>query len=101
MESEEFVPAPALVGLAVLDAHALALESRVVTMSGDPDTPPPTSGVVVAQDPLGGTPVRPGDAITIWVEDSGGGGGGGGGSAVDPLGPPPLDPAGGKTLDPA
>lgn len=97
MDSDEHVPAPALVGLAVLDAHALALESRVVTVSGDPDTPPATSGVVVAQDPLGGMPVRPGDPITIWVEDVGGGGGG---SAQDD-GPKPLDPTGGKTLDPA
>lgn len=100
METKEQVPAPALVGLAAAEAHALALEARVVTVSGDPDTPPPMSGVVVAQAPLGGTPVRPGDAITIWVEDSGGGGGGGGGTPV-PDEPLPVDPSGGKTLDPA
>ena len=99
MDSDEHVPAPALIGLAVLDAHALALDSRVVTVSGDPDTPPATTGVVVAQNPLGGTPVRPGDPITIWVEGDGGGGGGGGSAQDD--GPKPLDPTGGKTLDPA
>jgi len=98
MDANELVPAPALVGLPVLDAHALALEARVVTVDGDPDTPPTTSGTVVAQAPLGGTPVRPGDAITIWVEDSGGGGGGGS-HLLDR--PPELDPTGGRSLDPA
>lgn len=92
--SEEHVLVPALVGLPVVDAHALALEARVVTVSGDPDTPPALAGMVVAQDPLGGTQVRPGDAITIWVEA--GGGGGGSRVADDPT---PLDPAGGKSLD--
>lgn len=99
MQTDEQVPAPALVGLEVLEAHALALDARVVTMSGDPDTPPPISGVVVAQKPLGGTPVTPGDPIMIWVEESGGGGGGGGSPVPD--GPVPVDPSGGKTLDPA
>lgn len=98
MDPNELVPAPGLVGLPVLDAHALALEARVVTMDGDPDTPPTTTGIVVAQAPLGGTPVHPGDAITIWVEDSGGGGGGG--SHVPDV-QAPLDPTGGKSLDPA
>ncbi|MGD9527543.1 PASTA domain-containing protein [Pseudonocardia sp.] len=99
MQTDERVPAPALVGLGVIEAHALALDARVVTVSGDPDTPPPMSGVVVAQQPLGGTPVSPGDPITIWVEDTGGGGGGGGTSV--PTEPVPVDPSGGKTLDPA
>jgi len=94
--NDEHVPVPALVGLEVVDAHALALDARVVTVSGDPDTPPALSGVVVAQDPLGGFSVRPGDAITIWVENSGGGGGG----TRVPDDPAPLDPAGGKSLDP-
>lgn len=97
MQTDEQVPAPALVGLAVSDAHALALDARVVTVSGDPDTPPPLSGVVVAQQPLGGTPVTPGDPITIWVEETGRGGGGT--PVADP--PTPVEPSGGKTLDPA
>lgn len=99
MDPNELVPAPALVGLPVLDAHALALDARVVTVDGDPDTPPATSGTVVAQQPLGGIPVRPGDAIAIWVEQDIGGGGGGGSRTPDP--PVPLDPTGGKSLDPA
>lgn len=100
---DEHVPAPALVGLPVVDAHALALDARVVTVSGDPDTPPALSGVVVAQDPLGGIRVRPGDAITIWVEetDGGDGGGGGDGGSRVPDDPRPTDPSGGKALDPA
>jgi len=94
---DEYVLVPALVGLQVGDAHALALDSRVVTVNEDPDTPPPLSGTVAAQYPLGGTRVRPGDAVQIRVEH---GGGGGGGSRTPDV-PDPLDPAGGKQLDPA
>lgn len=99
MNPNEHVLAPALIGLPVRDAHALALDARVVTVEGDPDTPPASSGTVVGQRPAGGTPVRPGDPITIWVED-GGGGGGGGGSRV-PDSPVPVEPSGGKILNPA
>lgn len=93
---DEHVLAPALIGLEVTDAHALALDARVVTVNDDPDTPPPLAGTVVAQHPQAGTQVRPGDAIQILVEADGGDGGLGVAE-----GPGPLDTAGGRPLDPA
>jgi hypothetical protein len=92
-----------LVGLQVNDAHELALVNRVATVTADPDAPPPLSGTVVAQHPIAGTQVLPGDTVTIWIDDDDDGNGddgngddGGGGSAPTPTGPPPLDPAGTK-----
>ncbi|OZM77245.1 PASTA domain-containing protein [Pseudonocardia sp. MH-G8] len=88
MADEEHVLVPAMIGLDIVDAQALALAARVVTVTEDPDLPPPLSGVVVDQQPAAGTQVFPGEPVTIWVEEKGGGGG----SA--PLDPGPLQPAG-------
>jgi PASTA domain len=97
---EEHVLVPALVGLDVADAQALAIAARVVTVSDDPDMPPRLTGTVVAQKPRAGTQVHPGDTVTIWVEDGGGddggGGGGGGGGSPLPDSPLPLTPSGTK-----
>jgi hypothetical protein len=99
--AEEHVLVPALVGLDVVDAQALAVAARVVTTTDDPDTPPRLTGTVVAQKPMAGTQVHPGDTVTIWVEDTGGGdegggGGGGGGGTPRPHPPKPLTPMGSK-----
>lgn len=88
---------PALVGLEVAEAHVLALEARVVAVSGDPDTPSPVAGTVVAQHPGPGTQVEPGAPVVLEVADEGGGGGGGG-SARPPDGPSPGNPSGAKVL---
>lgn len=94
--AEEHVLVPAMVGLDVTDAQALALAARVVTVTEDPDTPPPRYGTVIAQRPTAGTQVLPGDPVTIWVEAGDDGGGGGGGSAPRPVDPNPLEPSGTK-----
>lgn len=87
--AEEHVLVPAMVGLDIVDAQAVALAARIVTVSEDPDTPPPLSGVVIDQHPTAGTQVLPGDPVTIWVGKKGGGG-----SATRPLDPEPLQPTG-------
>ena len=75
MTDPDMVPVPALVGLPAAQAHALAIESRVVAVDPDPDTPPTVSGTVTAQQPLAGYQVPAGDAVTIWVEPDDDGGG--------------------------
>jgi beta-lactam-binding protein with PASTA domain len=94
--TEEHVLVPAMVGLDVIDAQALALAARIVTVTEDPDTPPPQHGTVIAQRPTAGTQVLPGDPVMIWVDESDDDGGGGGGSAPRPVDPNPLEPAGTK-----
>jgi hypothetical protein len=81
---------PALVGLEIGEAHALALAARVVIVSADPVDPLPPTGIVTAQQPLAGYDVEPATAVEVLVETRGGGGGGG---VVAPSPPPPLDPA--------
>lgn len=66
---------PALVGLPAAEAHEVAMAARVVAVDPDPDTPPTVEGTVTAQQPVAGSRVPAGDAVTIWVEPSGGGGG--------------------------
>lgn len=83
------MPVPALVGLPIADAHALALEAGVVVVSADPDDPHPQSGTVTAQQPLGGLSVPAASSVQVLVERDGGGGGV---PAVLPP-PEPLDPA--------
>ena len=85
--AEEYILVPAMVGLDIIDAQAVALAARVVTVTEDPNTPPPLSGTVIAQRPTAGTQVLPGDTVTIWVKD------GGGGFGPKPLDPNPLQPA--------
>jgi beta-lactam-binding protein with PASTA domain len=91
--AEEHVLVPAMVGLDIVDAQALARAARVVTVTEDPETPPPFAGTVRAQRPTAGTPVRPGHSVTIWVKETGGGRGG---SALSPVDPDPLEPVGTK-----
>jgi hypothetical protein len=95
-DPEEKVLVPALVGLEVSDAHALAFEARVVVVTADPDEPLPVTGVVTAQTPSAGTRVAPAHPVAIAV-DNGGGGGGGGGRRLTTPPPGPLDPSGSKT----
>jgi beta-lactam-binding protein with PASTA domain len=90
VDDEQTVPVPALVGLPIGDAHALATEAGVVVVSADPDDPLPQSGTVTAQQPLGGISVPAASTVQVLVER---GGGGGGTPAVVPP-PEPLDPAG-------
>jgi beta-lactam-binding protein with PASTA domain len=91
---------PALVGLEVADAHERALEAGLVAVGTDLDTPPPTIGVVIGQEPPAGTQVPAGNTVVIHVRsDSGGpddGPGGGGGGLPDPVDPEPVAPAGTK-----
>ena len=95
--AEDHVLVPAMVGLDVADAQALALTARVAPVTEDPDTPPPLSGTVIAQRPTAGTQVLPGDPVTIWVEEKGDDGGrGGGGGTRRPVPPTPLQPVGTK-----
>lgn len=75
MKDPDLVLVPALVGLPAAQAHALAVEARVVAVDPDPDTPPTVAGTVTAQQPVAGTRVAPGEAVTIWVEPDDGGGG--------------------------
>lgn len=107
MKEPEHTLVPALIGLEVGNAHALALTARVALTSPNSDFALPLGGTVSAQRPTAGTQVLPGDPVTIWVridpddgpdDDDGGGGsgGGGGGSVPDPDGPRPRDPAGVK-----
>lgn len=88
VDEEQTVPVPALVGLPIADAHALAIESGVVAVSADPDDPQPQSGTVTAQQPLGGISVPAASSVEVLVERDGGGGT----PAVLPP-PEPLDPA--------
>jgi hypothetical protein len=104
------VPVPALVGLAVAEAHELAMSARLAVVGPDPDVTLPLDGLVTAQAPLAGNEIPAGDPVTVWVEvqrgdgaggddggdDDGDDGGGGGGSARDPDRPRPLDPSGVK-----
>lgn len=74
-DSDRTVPTPALVGLPIGDAHALATGAGVVVVSADPDDPLPDSGVVVAQTPLGGVSVPVASSVNVLVERRDGGGG--------------------------
>ncbi len=65
---------PALVGLAVGDAHDLAMGAGVVIVSADPVDPLPTTGTVTAQTPLAGFSVPPASAVSVLVEPDGRGG---------------------------
>jgi hypothetical protein len=107
MAEPEQVLVPALVGLNVSDAHALAMSAGVAVVGEDPDATLPTTGVVIDQHPLAGIRVPAGDPVTVRLRadpgggdgddgDDGGGGGGGGGSAPVPDPPRPLDAAGAK-----
>ena len=88
---QDEVLVPALVGLEIGEAHALALSARVVVASADPVDPLPTTGVVSAQQPLAGIAVPPATTVSVLVDTDGGGGGGSSGAPVPPA---PLDPAG-------
>lgn len=90
-DPQDAVLVPALVGLEIGEAHALALSARVVVVSADPVDPLPATGVVSAQQPLAGIAVPAATAVEVLVES---GGGGGGGSVGAPVPPSPLDPAG-------
>ncbi len=89
MDDDRTVPIPALVGLPIGEAHALATGAGVVIVSADPDDPLPDSGVVIAQTPLGGVSVPVASPVNVLVER----GGGGGGSPVAVPPPDPLDSA--------
>jgi hypothetical protein len=69
--SEDTVLVPALVGLAVGDAHALAMDARLVLASADPARPLPVSGVVTAQEPAGGLTAAPADTVQVVVDEGG------------------------------
>lgn len=89
MDEDRTVPVPALVGLAIGEAHALATGAGVVVVSADPDDPLPDAGVVVAQTPLGGVSVPVASTVNVLVERNGDGGG----STVAVPPPDPLDTA--------
>ena len=95
MTSPEHVLVPALVGLDAASARELAAVAGVILVSGAAaDTRLPVSGVVIAQQPMAGTQIAPGDSVEVLIEDTGGEGGTR--PSDDPL---PRDPAGIKQLD--
>lgn len=68
---EDTVLVPALVGLGLSDAHALALDARLVIASADPARPLPVSGVVTAQEPAAGLKAAPADTVLVVVDEGG------------------------------
>jgi beta-lactam-binding protein with PASTA domain len=58
---------PTLVGLELLDAHALAFAARVTVVSAQPDGVLPDSGVVSTQEPPPGTPVWAASPVKVTV----------------------------------
>lgn len=89
MHDPEEVLVPALVGLDVQDAHELAFTARVVVVSGEPEGELPTTGTVIAQQPVAGTRTAPAASVEVLVEPEGGGGGG---QTVAVPPPEPLGP---------
>ena len=95
MTLPEHVLVPALVGLDAVSARELAAVAGVILVSGAAaDTQLPVSGVVIAQQPMAGTQIAPGDSVEVLIEDANGGGGTR--PSNDPL---PRDPAGMKQPD--
>jgi beta-lactam-binding protein with PASTA domain len=90
VEGPQKVLVPALVGLGVQDAHALARTAEVVVVSAEPDGDLPVTGTVSAQQPGAGTRVEPATPVAVLVEQDDPGGGRG--VAAPP--PEPLGPAG-------
>jgi hypothetical protein len=82
---EDTVLVPALVGLDLADAHALAMDARVVIASADPANPLPTTGVVTAQEPAAGLKAEPADTVLVVVDE--------GGHDRAPVPPASTDPA--------
>ena len=85
---EDTVLVPALVGLTVTDAHALALDARLVLANADPARPLPMAGVVTDQEPAAGLKAAPADTVLVVVDE-----GGHDRAPVAPLGDELPDPA--------
>jgi beta-lactam-binding protein with PASTA domain len=77
---EDMATVPALVGLDLADANALAFASRVMLVSAYPGEDLPLTGIVVSQEPLAGIQVEPAHPVVITV-----GGGGNRESAPAPV----------------
>jgi beta-lactam-binding protein with PASTA domain len=95
--SESTARVPALVGLALADAHDAALDAGVIAVDDHPGAPAVRTATVTRQRPRAGRHVAVGTRVQIWTADPGdghgsdGGGGdnGGGGGDREPLVPRP------------
>jgi beta-lactam-binding protein with PASTA domain len=74
---ENMATVPALVGLDLADANALAFASRVMLVSADPRADLPPTGIVISQEPLAGMQVMPASPVVVTV-------GGGGNRKTEP-----------------